>query len=132
MVAIIRGREETARVKVRQEGTTVLIINKEGKFLELPWDAALAVAKALRIQAKRAEEFAKRCQIIMDQAILMRKGIPFGLTSNPAMQQEAGKEAAHNRQLRLYMPGGVKSQECLGTPAVLQHSPPKAEEIKDG
>ena len=110
-------------VQVNQDGTDVVLVLKDGKFLCLPWDAALILARAITIQARRIEKTVKANQIIGDQALLMRLGIPLGLTSNPKMIDEAAKKAAWDSYLRRMCPGGVKSQEAFGTPTLIQHEP---------
>ena len=79
---------------------------------------ALELAEALRTQAKRAEEWEKASQIAADQAVLLRAGIPIGLTSHPVIQAEAAKIAAWDRDLRRYLPGGVRSQSVVGAPSI--------------
>lgn len=112
-------------MRIRHEGTDVLLI-KGGKLLvRMPWSAALAIAGEIRRVGKLAEEEAKAEGIIMDQAIVFRAGLPFGLTSRPDMQAEAAKEAAWNSKLRRYMPGGIRSREQFGTPTVIKHKPKK-------
>src|SRR5687768_10803239 len=91
-------------VRVRQEGTRVLLLKDGRCVLDLPWQAALELAQALQAQGKRAEEIACAPAIIHDQAILTRLGFRFGLTSHPALLREAGKEAAWNSRLRRYIP----------------------------
>lgn len=116
-----------SQVAIRNEGNRVLVIQNGKALLDLPWDAALALAKAIRIKALIAEEEDKAESIIFDQAILTRMGIPLGLTSNPAMLHEAGKEAAWNSDLRRYIrgkrAGGIASQSVVGTPAIIQMNP---------
>lgn len=96
---------------------------------EMPWEAALALAKALMHAGRRAEEFVKANAIIEDQAILIRRGIPLGLSSNPDILAEAEKEAAWNSDLRRYIPSGIESQEAVGSPTVIKHEP-EASDVK--
>lgn len=123
---IITGQVKT--LDIRQEGERVLLIYNGQTTISLPWKAALEVAKALTIQAKKAEELANAERIISDQAILTRVGFPIGLTNHPAMLKEAMKEAAWNSNLRRYIPpmraGGIASQAVFGTPSISQ-APPK-------
>lgn len=98
-VLIAQYREVT----VRQEGTRVLVIADGRAVLDLPWEGATAVAKALYRQSKKAEELAKAGQIVMDEAILLRSGAPVSLTNQPDIRKEAAKEAAWNSQLRRYI-----------------------------
>ena len=111
-------------VRVRQDGQRVLVIRDGRAILDLPWDAALDLARALQAQARRAEELAKAPAIIHDQAILTRMGFRFGLTSHPMLLREATKEAAWNRDLRRYIPPsrahGIASQTVVGTPSIIR------------
>ena len=106
------------RIRIGQDGPNVLI-TIDGRALEMPWNAALDVGKALVKKARAAEEIAKAEGIIFDQALLIRTGAPLGFSSHPDIQAEAAKEAAHNPQLRKYLPGGVKATEQFGSPTVL-------------
>lgn len=109
--------------RVRQEGGKVLVNLDNRVFLELEPKAALDLSAALRQVALRAEEWANAEAIAMDHAILLRAGFPIGLTNHPTIQAEAAKIAAWDSDLRRYMPGGIKSQEQVGTPSIIQHSP---------
>ena len=123
MIHIPKAKEVT----IRQEGERVLIIKNGIAIMDLPWDAAFTLAKAITTQAKKAEEIAKALDIISDQAILTRVGFPIGLTRNPKIMKEAMKEAAWNTQLRRYIPPsrahGIASGEVFGTPNIIQHPP---------
>lgn len=109
---------QISEVTIRQEGQRVIVISNGKAILDLPWDAAQALAKALHIKAHLAEEEAKALDIIYDQAILTRLGIPFGLTNRRDMQKEAMKEAAWNPNLRRYIRSSVESREVFGTPVI--------------
>lgn len=99
-----------------------MVIRPDGSLGgEFSWEGAKALAQALTVQANRAEEWAKAERVAMDAAILLRSGAPFGITDHPAIQAEAAKEAAWNRDLRRWMPGGVKSEEAVGTPMFTSH-----------
>lgn len=118
------------QVTVRQEGTHVLVIREGRAVFEMPWDAALALANAIYTQAKRAEELAKAAEIAGDQAILLRLGVPLGLSGRSDIHQEAQKVAAWDSGLRRAIPlrrakgvGGVRSAEVVGTPRVIRHKP---------
>ncbi len=84
----------------------------------MPPEAARMLGRALLAAAAKAEEYAKANSVILDSAILLRSGAPFGITSNPRILDEARKEAQSNRMLRRYMPGGIKSKEQFGSPTV--------------
>ena len=106
---------------IRQEGTHVLLIVDGRCVLDVPWEAAEEVAKALTAKARAAEEIARHELVIRDQAILLRLGVPLGLTNHPILQREAGKLAAWDSDLRRKLPGGVRSRETFGTPALVKH-----------
>jgi hypothetical protein len=124
MAELIIPRGERHEVTVRQDGPRVLLVI-DGRASLFPWNAALDLAAALREKGKAAEELAKAEGIIFDQALLIRRGLRFGLTSHPLLQREAAKESAWNRTLRRALPGGVKSQEQIGTPILIRHPPKK-------
>ncbi|MEW6211545.1 MAG: hypothetical protein AB1631_24475 [Acidobacteriota bacterium] len=110
-------------VSIRQEGERVLLIEDGRLILDMPWQAAIEVARAIYQKAKQAEQLASVDRLIIDQAVLLRAGVPFGLTSHPLILRESVKEALSNRQLRRYMPGGIRSQSVVGSPTILQHKP---------
>jgi len=108
---------------VRRNGPRILLLHEGRALADLPWEAALDLAHALRAQAKRAEEIACREQVVRDQAILHRLGIRLGLIADPRLQQDALREAAWNTELRRYLPGGIQTQEAVGTPTLIRHRP---------
>jgi len=111
---------------VRVDKDRVIILEEGKAILNIPWNMALPLGKALVKRAKTAEEHANALQIIKDQALIQRVGFPIGLTNNPAIQKEAMKEAVNDRDLRRALPGGIKSQSIVGTPTVIK-KPPKEE-----
>jgi hypothetical protein len=115
---------------IRQEGDRVLVLKNGVLIADMPWQAALELSAALRRKAKAAEECTAAEKIIADQALLIRVGAPFGLTRNWAMLKESVKKAVTNRNLRRYLPGGIKSREVFGTPTIIQR-PPVAENGKE-
>lgn len=112
-----------SRLRIKQDGGSVLLIAGGRLIAKLPADAARQVADALRQVALRAEEWAKAESIAMDQAVLMRAGAGFGLTDHPVIQREAAKAAAWDRDLRRFMPGGIRSQTQVGSPGITQFRP---------
>jgi len=109
---------------IKRDGSDVLIVMDNRRVLALPWDAALVMAKAITIQARRIEEEVKALEIIADQALLMRSGAPFGLSSHPVIIEEAKKEAVHNPKLRKYITGkraGGIGGSIVGAPNVIRH-----------
>ena len=116
-------------VRVGRDGPNVVVYDAQTgqTYFNMPWEAARDLGKAIRLQAARAEQTAKQPQVIADQALLIRKGIPLSLTPNPEVFAEAGKEAAHDRNLRRYLPGGVPSGVKFGMPRLFGRRP-KAED----
>jgi len=106
---------------VKRDGINVLIVMDGRRVLEVSWDAALMLARAMTIQAKRIEEQVKALSIIDDQALLMRSGAPFGLTNNPALLDEAKKVAVSDPMLRKFVPGKGIGGPILGTPTIIRH-----------
>ncbi len=104
-------------IRIKTEGSDVLLF-AGGKVERMPANVATQLADALRDAAKCADEEDNRDQIIRDTAILMRAGVRLGLSNRPDFKAAAGRMAAWSRDLRRYMPGGVKSQEAVGTPTV--------------
>lgn len=125
-------RAEIKSLDIRQDGDRVILIAAGWPAITLPWQAALNLAKAIYTMAKRAEEFANAQRIINDQALLMRKGVPLGLSNRSDIQAEALKEAAWNTELRRFIPFmrgiGIPSREVFGVPSLKQSPPPKAGE----
>lgn len=114
--------KETIRIMRHEDHVVVLINGKLATKAPIPWEHALAIANRLRAVGKLAEEWAKPDQVAKDAAILQRAGTNIGITSDPRILDEAGKQAVSNRDLRRYMPGGVKSQEQIGRPRLIDHS----------
>lgn len=112
-------------VQIRQEGSRVLVIKGGRAVLDLPYQAALDLAKALHGKARQADEWANAQAVIADQAIVTRLGLRFGLTSNPMLLKEAVHAAAWSRDLRRYIPSskalGIASQTVIGAPSLISH-----------
>jgi len=116
-----------SHITVRREGPYVVLLDGNGRLiLRLPWEAALRLGQAITTQARRIQETADpltRKRVVADQALLNRIGMPIGLINDPALKREAMHEAAWNSDLRRYLPGGIRTQEAVGTPAIIQHAP---------
>lgn len=117
---------------IRQDGTRVMLLHQGRCLCSMPWQAALDLAHAIRMQARRAEELDRAPAIIHDQAIVTRLGLRFGLTAHPTLLREACKEAAWNRDLRRYIPSGkargLDRQSVVGAPRLIQTPPMKTKE----
>lgn len=112
----------TKELTVTVEHDQVLLILDGRLVATLPWQSAHTLGKAITFQANKAEENAKAEQVIFDQAILTRLGVPMGLTNDPWKLKQAANEAAWNTKLRRYIPpsraGGIQSQAVFGSPTV--------------
>jgi hypothetical protein len=112
-------------VKVRLEGEAVQLVENGTLLLELPWEAARKLAKAIRAQSARAEQNNKIDRVIADQALMIRKGFPIAIDPRPEVFKEAGKEAAWNSEFRRASPGSIPTGVKFGYPT-LRGKPPKA------
>lgn len=96
-------------------------------ILDVSPDIAMNLSRFLRKHAALAKEYEIPEQIIEDQAILMRKGAPIGLSDNPDIQKEARKEASWSRKLRRFIPfakfGAIQSRERFGIPTIIKKPP---------
>lgn len=112
------------KVSVIQDGEHVIVVKEGSTILDLPWQAAQMLGKALIIKGNEAEQIAKAEATIMDQAILYRTGAPFAFSTDPRIDAEARKESVWNRTLRRYIKprfhraGGIASKEKFGKPEV--------------
>lgn len=103
----------------QDEEPGMILLQLAGRCLLFPRPLAAHLWRALVAKARQAEEQAKAESIAADAAILFRSGAPFGLSNDPKIQDEAIKEAAWNRDLRRFMPGGIKSTEVIGVPTII-------------
>lgn len=89
---------------------------------------AMQIAAALHYAGAVAEEFdvQRAQQVALDNALLLRLGVPVGLSDNPKILAESGKEAAWNTELRRAIPMGVKATTVVGTPSLTRHNPRRA------
>lgn len=110
--------------RIRQEADRVLIIVDGRCVADLDYKAAQTLERAVRAKRLRAEEYAKAEQISKDSAILLRAGARMVLSDRADIKQEAVKLAAHDRDLRRFMPS-IRSQESFGHPVFETHPPKK-------
>jgi len=112
--------------RIRREGEHVLLQFQDGAksfVVQLEGHVAVELAAQLRQQGLLADEWAQAERVAQDSAILLRAGSNFGLSNDPRILAEARKAAAWDSALRRYMPGGVQSEECFGTPTIQQTNP---------
>lgn len=121
--AVTTGRFRTT---VRCDGHELILIFEPSRHL-VKWPIAewTKISEALHAQAVRVEEWEKAEQIARDHAIMLRAGTGLGLTDHPVIQDEAKKLAVDDRDIRRFMPGGVRAREQFGVPKVaIQRSEP--------
>ncbi len=125
-------------VNISDNGSVVLVTDQTipaKKGVDMPWEIADQLARALTVMARRAEEYCKANAIIMDNALLQRCGANIGLSDHPKIKDETVKEALHNRELRRARPWrdknvaaaieGIRSRGVVGAPS-LSKSPATA------
>lgn len=112
---------QTVSVTLHQEFDRVWLMINGQRVLDMGWQHALEVGKALVFQARKAEEVAKVDQVIFDQAILMRAGVPLRFATRNDMLKLAGNEAAWNSDLRRYMPNNLERYGTVFAPTVTCH-----------
>lgn len=111
------------RVTVRYDGLDILLVFEPTRWaIKVPPAEYLKVWNALHAQAALGEEFDEALRIARDHAILLRAGFPVGLTSHPLIQSEAAGIAQHDRDLRRFMPGGVRSKAMLCAPSIFHET----------
>lgn len=110
-------------VKIRHEGTRVLVLQGGVALFDMPWEAALELSAAITAQARLAEERAKIHEVARDQAILMRAGSPIGILNTPGGMDLAKQIATGDRDLRRFMPNHIKTEEKFGSPTVTVGEP---------
>jgi hypothetical protein len=110
------------KVNVRHDDGKVLVNLGDRVFLVLEPKAAFELAAALNQVGKLADEIVQAPRIARDSAMLMRAGAPFTLTRNLNILDLAKNVASWDRDLRRFMPG-IKSEEVVGSPTLIQEKP---------
>jgi hypothetical protein len=112
------------RTTVRAEGPELVVVFEPARIL-IRWPVAewSKITAALHHAACRVETRQQAERVARDQAILLRANAGFGLTNDPVIQAEAKKIAEGDRDLRRYMPGGVRAREQFGIPTVTIEGP---------
>lgn len=111
------------KLTTRVHNNRVLVINNGKTILDIPWQVASQFGRVLQGMANQAEQFDNIEKTIQDGAILHRAGMPFNLIQGGKAAKEIVKTAQHDRNLRRYMPNGIKSSEVFGVPQINQTGP---------
>lgn len=101
-------------VKFLQQEDRVLVIKSGQLVMDLEWQVAVDFGRALVSQGRKAEEWAMREQVVIDQAILTRSGVDLPLATHPKIQAEALKESRWNRALRRFIQPKRAMPERIG------------------
>lgn len=110
----------------------VFIEHNHAILFEFTLDIAAQVGDAALQCARLLEETANHEQIALDGAILLRAGLPFGLTNDPAIQAEVVQEARSNTAVRRMAGMGIPGEAILGTPTVISgRVDPRWEDLSD-
>lgn len=114
------------KARVKQEGKMVWLVfeGERARAIDMPWEVAEKLGRILISAARKAEEFEKANQIITADALLIRTGAPFALSSNSKIREESFKQAQWDSKIRKGMPLlGVPSKKQLGPPSILKSKP---------
>lgn len=109
-----------------EDGRRIQFIKNGVLLFSMPVGAAREAVIKLSTSIHKAEELRNPMRVAYDQAIMLRSGAPFGFTKNRRILKESENLAQWDTSLRRYMPGGIKSQEQLGTVRVVRSPPPKS------
>lgn len=106
------------QLEVIRTGEQAALIYQGRLVCTLPSAAAMELGRALVAMA-RTIDTETRAEVVGDQAILLRAGVPLNLTGNPAIMAQAKTDAQWDTQYRR-MPNrpGVGSAEKVERPAI--------------
>lgn len=109
---------EIKELSVRAEGDRVILLQDGRLVVSMPIAAARALIRALQVKTLEAEEENQAQAIAYDQAVLLRSGIPLGLSLRRDIQHEARQLAAWDSDLRRYI---VKKKHVnkVGQPTII-------------
>jgi hypothetical protein len=93
--------------------------------LDVERAAALQIAASLHAAGAKAEEQADPQTVADQSAVLIRMGVPFGLSDDAKIQDEAWNAAQWSPELRKAPLVGVPSRERVGVPSLIQTPPRK-------
>lgn len=109
-----------SRLRILQDADHVLLLHDGRLIGRLPWQTAQALSGALRSVASQAEEWSVAERIAADQALLLRRGVPLGLTNSARIRAAADQLSQWDRSLRRIVPAtrGISSKEAFGVPEI--------------
>ena len=89
----------------------------DGKLWALPWQAALELGRNLISESKKAEEVAVANRVIADSALMIRAGVPFALSRNRKIIEDAKTMAQWDTGLRRAVRANFP-RAVFGTPSI--------------
>lgn len=100
-----------------------VVLLLDGKYVcNIPWRQADEVARLIRGAARHAEEWEKAEIVAGQEALLIRTGAPFGLSTNKKIREVAFTDAQWDSKARRAMPlASVPSRRQCGTPTFVKH-----------
>jgi hypothetical protein len=104
---IITSPKRPEKLTIRRDpnAPTEVVLLVDGQYVcNIPWQAADRVAQALIRSARLCEQEANANKIIRADALLIRTGAPFSLTSDPRMRAAAFTDAQWDSAARKGMP----------------------------
>jgi hypothetical protein len=106
-------------------GLEFLFLLDGHEWIRCPWTAAVQIAANVKDQAGKLEEIFNHERVTEDAAILLRTGLPIGLTNNPKILKQAWKDAEE-----ISFPGMVEPTEIIHAPSITM-SPPPGGKVED-
>lgn len=107
------------KMTVMDEGDKIVLVINDKRVCDMPIEVAQVLVQVLNEKIKKIDELQNVHQIVRDQAIMQRAGMPFGISSHPKIQAEAKKMAEWDSELRRAMPlRGIEPQSIVGTPSL--------------
>jgi len=106
-------------IEIFRTGLEFVFVLRGREWIRCPWTAALKIAMAVKEQGCKLEEVALHERSIEDSAMLMRTGLPVGLTHNKKIIKEAWKAAED-----VEFPGMIEPTFVCYPPTILMSPPP--------
>lgn len=121
-IALAEETKERCNIARRENAPSVLMFGTE-----VPPGVATLLSNTMIAKANLAIETRPKVaeRLAVDGAILLRAGVPLGLTNHPKILAMTKTEAESNRDLRRHM-SGIKSEVQFGTPAIKSPTPLEA------
>lgn len=119
-------RENVLDIAVESAGPAVIVTIRGGRWFEFNYRTTDQILKSLSKAIAPLEEIAKAEQLIGDEAILLRTGLPIGLAQNRRIKREAWKKAEDVK-----IPGGVIPQAVFYPPTITVHPPRAVQTTED-